>query len=98
MDEMTSNAQKALKRIMEKYASNVRFVITTNHLHKIIEPIQSRCIVQKLKPVDKYAIRGLIFRICQSEQLEYNYDSFCTIVLPVLLQSLAKFLKVWSLL
>ena len=74
MDEMTPNAQKALKRIMEKYASNVRFIITTNHLHKIIKPIQSRCIVQKLKPVDKYAIRGLIFKICQSEQLEYDYD------------------------
>ena len=59
---------------MEQYASNVRFIITTNHLHKIIKPIQSRCIVQKLKPVDKYAIRGLIFKICQSEQLEYDYD------------------------
>ena len=74
MDEMTPNAQKALKRIMEKYASNVRFIITTNHLHKIIGPIQSRCVVQKLKPVDKYAIRGLIFKICQSENLDYDYD------------------------
>ena len=74
MDEMTPNAQKALKRIMEKYASNVRFIITTNHLHKIIRPIQSRCVVQKLKPVDKYAIRGLIFKICQSENLDYDYD------------------------
>ena len=74
MDEMTSNAQKALKRIMEKYASNVRFVITTNHLHKIIAPIQSRCVVQKLKPVDKYAIRGLIFEICQKEDIDYDYD------------------------
>jgi len=74
MDEMTPNAQKALKRIMEKYASNVRFIITTNHLHKIIAPIQSRCVVQKLKPVDKYAIRGLIFKICQSENLDYDYD------------------------
>lgn len=74
MDNMTKDAQKALKRIMEKYASNVRFVITTNHLHKIITPIQSRCVVQKLKPVDKYAIRGLIFKICQSEDIDYDYD------------------------
>jgi replication factor C small subunit len=74
MDNMTQDAQKALKRIMEKYASNVRFVITTNHLHKIIAPIQSRCVVQKLKPVDKYAIRGLIFKICQSEDIDYDYD------------------------
>jgi|TARA_R100000234_G_scaffold90554_1_gene58795 replication factor C small subunit len=74
MENMTKDAQKALKRIMEKYASNVRFIITTNHLHQIIAPIQSRCVVQKLKPVDKYAIRGLIFKICQSENLDYDYD------------------------
>ena len=63
MDGMTNDAQNALKRIMEKYSANVRFVITTNYLHKIVAPIQSRCVVQKLGLVDKYAIRGLLSTI-----------------------------------
>ena len=43
MDGMTPDAQNALKRLMERYSSNVRFIITCNHRHKIIHPLQSRC-------------------------------------------------------
>jgi len=43
MDGMTPDAQNALKRVMERYSGNVRFVITCNHRHKIIYPLQSRC-------------------------------------------------------
>jgi len=43
MDGMTKDAQNALKRIMERYSSNCRFIITCNSRHKIIFPIQSRC-------------------------------------------------------
>ena len=43
MDGMTPDAQNALKRIMERYSHNCRFIITCNHRHKIIPPLQSRC-------------------------------------------------------
>ena len=43
MDGMTPDAQRALKRLMERYSDNVRFIITANHRHKIIYPLQSRC-------------------------------------------------------
>jgi len=43
MDGMTPDAQNALKRLMERYSANVRFIITCNHRHKIIYPLQSRC-------------------------------------------------------
>ena len=36
MDGMTTDAQNALKRVMERYASNVRFIITANDRSKII--------------------------------------------------------------
>jgi len=35
MDGMTPDAQNALKRLMERYSSNVRFIITCNHRHKM---------------------------------------------------------------
>jgi len=38
MDGMTKDAQNALKRIMERYADNCRFIITCNDRHKIITP------------------------------------------------------------
>ena len=43
MDGMTKDSQNALKRIMERYADNCRFIMTANDQYKIIHPIQSRC-------------------------------------------------------
>ena len=34
---------EALKATMEEFSKNTRFIITTNNIHKIIQPIQSRC-------------------------------------------------------
>ena len=42
-DNMTSDAQQALRRTMERYTGTCRFVLCANYSGRIIEPIQSRC-------------------------------------------------------
>lgn len=41
-DRMTASAMPVLKRVMEDYAHICRFLITTNHIERIISPILSR--------------------------------------------------------
>lgn len=42
-DELTSDAQTAMRNLIESYASRSRFIMTGNRGHRIIGPIQSRC-------------------------------------------------------
>ena len=64
---MTTDAQNALKRIMERYSSNIRFIITCNDRNKIIFALQSRCANYHFKPVSNEAILEVLTRILQAE-------------------------------
>lgn len=50
-DHMPVSAQFALRRIMEKCSSNVRFCLTANHVNKIIPSLQSRCTRFRFPPL-----------------------------------------------
>ncbi len=55
-DEMTSDAQTALRRIIEDTAKICRFILIANNISKIINPIQSRCAVFKFSQIDEKEI------------------------------------------
>ena len=75
MDGMTTDAQNALKRIMERYANNVRFVITCNDRNKIIFALQSRCANHHFKPLTNEAILQVLQSILQREGINrYSQD------------------------
>lgn len=52
-DEMTSDAQTALRRIIEDTAKYCRFILIANNISKIIDPIQSRCATFKFTSIPK---------------------------------------------
>ena len=68
-DNFTDAGQRALRNVMEEYAGNTRFILTGNYLHRIIQPIQSRCQVftDFTPPIGEYAKR--IKYILQQEKV-----------------------------
>ena len=52
VDNTTQDAQYALRRIIEKYVTNVRFILICNYLNKIIPAIYSRCTVLRFKQLE----------------------------------------------
>ena len=74
-DAMTKDAQQALRRIMEMFASTCRFILSCNYSSKIIEPIQSRCVIFRFKPLSDEHIRKRILYIAQNEGLKLTEDA-----------------------
>jgi DNA polymerase III delta prime subunit len=52
-DGTTNDVMLCLRGVIEQLHNNVCFIFTCNNLNKIIEPIQSRCVVLKYTPIPK---------------------------------------------
>ena len=74
-DALTSPAQSALRRTMEKYSSICRFILSCNYSSKIIEPIQSRCAIYRFRPLAEEAIKERILHIVSAEKIDITDDA-----------------------
>ncbi|MCC6013124.1 MAG: replication factor C small subunit [Candidatus Verstraetearchaeota archaeon] len=73
-DNMTADAQQALRRTMEMYTSTCRFILACNYYTKIIEPIQSRCALFRFMPLKPEDIKARVKYICDMEGVEITQD------------------------
>ena len=71
-DEMTPEAQTALRRIIEDSSRTTRFIFICNYLSQIIEPIQSRCVVFRFTRLANEDIVDHLKVICQKEGVKYD--------------------------
>jgi len=71
-DALTKEAQQALRRTMENYTSTCRFIMSCNYSSKIIDPIQSRCVVFRFKLLEKKDIEKRIKVIIEREKLQID--------------------------
>jgi len=69
-DNMTADAQQALRRLMELYTASTRFILIANYPSKIIEPIQSRCAVFRFTPLKKEDVVSRLDYICKNEKVK----------------------------
>lgn len=74
IDGLTPDAQFALRRTMETYSRNVRFMADCNNVNKMIKPIRSRFAEYYMQPLSDSDVRQFLLKIQQEEQLPENYD------------------------
>ena len=74
-DAMTSTAQMALRRIMEKYTANTRFCIIANYTHKLSPALLSRCTRFRFSPLKERDIRVLVDKVIGEERVNIAPDA-----------------------
>jgi len=73
-DNMTSDAQQALRRTMERYTETCRFIMCANYSGKIIEPIQSRCAPFRFAYLPREAHDLQLMEIAKKEEVKLSKE------------------------
>ncbi|MGY5852038.1 MAG: replication factor C small subunit [Candidatus Thorarchaeota archaeon] len=69
-DHLTTDAQHALRRTMESYASSCRMILICNYSSRIIPPIQSRCTIFKFNRLNEDAVSKRLKYIAKTEKVQ----------------------------
>lgn len=73
-DNMTRDAQQALRRTMERFTGTCRFILIANYSGKIIEPIQSRCAPFRFTYLSREDHDIYLRRIIEKENVKMSDD------------------------
>ncbi|GGL46572.1 replication factor C small subunit [Halocalculus aciditolerans] len=79
-DALTNDAQSALRRTMEQFSNNTRFILSCNYSNRIIDPIQSRCAVFRFSKLRDDAVAERVRHIAAEEGVEYTEDGVDALV------------------
>ena len=78
-DALTREAQQALRRTMENYTNTCRFIMSCNYSSKILDPIQSRCVLFRFKLLEKKDVAEVIRKISASENIQIDEEAISAI-------------------
>ncbi|UCD07488.1 MAG: replication factor C small subunit [Candidatus Aenigmatarchaeota archaeon] len=74
-DSLTPEAQQALRRTIESFSGVCRFILSANYSSRIIEPIQSRCAVFRLRGMTEGDAKEYLNRIIKGEKLKADANA-----------------------
>lgn len=80
VDNMTKDAQHALRREMEMYTKTSSFILSCNYSSKIIDPIQSRCAIFRFAPVKGHQIIKRLEMIAKAENIKTTPSALESVV------------------
>lgn len=75
-DAITLDAQSALRKVIETSSKITRFCFTCNYIDKIIDPIVSRCVKFRFKPIDKKSIVERLKFIAHRERIKLDDECY----------------------
>ncbi len=79
-DTLTSDAQAALRCIIEKYSNITRFCLICNYLSRITEPLSSRCAKFRFKPLNHANMLLKMNDILKKENIQLKDDLLSSII------------------
>jgi replication factor C subunit 3/5 len=80
IDNLSYYAQASLRRTMEIYSHSCKFILISDQLSKIIEPLRSRCLLVRVPLPTKEQILNTLLYICNKEDIVINFNNLYEII------------------
>jgi replication factor C subunit 2/4 len=74
IDFINEQSQQVFRNCIDKYKHNVYFICSCTNIHKVIENLQSRLVIIKIKPLSKEVYTDIIHKIKSTENIVMEYD------------------------
>ena len=75
-ESLSSEAQHALRRIMEKYSATCRFILSTTKPSRLIAPLRSRGLQIFFTYIPDSILKAHLKKIACAENLHFSEDAF----------------------
>ena len=97
IDFINEQSQQVFRNCIDKYSHNVHFLASCSNTQKVIESIQSRCTIIKLKPISQSYLKCIFTKIKNAEKLKITEKAenfilnICNSSIRLLINYLEKF-------
>ena len=75
IDFINEQSQQVFRNCIDKFSHNVNFISSCSNNQKVIESLQSRLTIIKIKPLQKNNLYNIINNIKQKENIEIDQDA-----------------------
>jgi len=70
IDYINDQSQQVFRNCIDKYNHNVHFMASCSNIQKVIDSIQSRCMIMKIKPIGLSFLQRIFNKIKKKENLD----------------------------
>ena len=75
IDFINEQSQQVFRNCIDKYSHNVHFISSCSNIQKVIESIQSRFTIIKIKPLKREYISKILNKITDSENIDIDNEA-----------------------
>jgi len=75
IDIINEQSQQVFRNCIDKYSHNVHFISSCSNSQKVIESLQSRFTIIKIKPLQKHNLNKIIQRIIDTEHINISDEA-----------------------
>tara|TARA_B100000927_G_C16475422_1_gene473204 strand:- start:3806 stop:4765 length:960 start_codon:yes stop_codon:yes gene_type:complete len=75
IDNINEQSQQVFRNCIDKYSHIVSFIASCNNTQKVVESIQSRCTILKIKPIEISLLKTIFKKIKNIENIEITDDA-----------------------